>query len=106
MTFISELLLVGFAIASIAITISKSNVTEPLRIQVSRLGRWAEELVYCPYCLSHWLAFGAVWWKWGLLPLDQFIIASFGLVTIASLASLGIIWLFLALNRLDSEENE
>jgi len=106
MHLLVEMLLIGLAVASITMTVSTSNVMEPWRIQVSKLGRRARELIHCPYCLSHWLAFVVVWGKFGLLPLERFILISFGIVTIASLASLGIAQLFLALDEIDSEENE
>jgi len=106
MPLLFEMLLIGLAIASITMTISKSNVMEYLRTQVSKLGGWAEDLIHCPYCLSHWFAFVIVGWEFGLLPLERFILISFGIVTIASFASLGIARLFLALNELDSEEIE
>lgn len=106
MPLLFEMLLIGLAIASITMTISKSNVMEYLRTQVSKLSYWVGELIHCPYCLSHWFAFAAVWWKFGLLPLERFILISFGVVTIASLASLGIAQLFLTLDKIDSEEIE
>ena len=100
-TMFIEMLLLGLAIASITMTITKSNVMESFREQISKLGRWARELVHCPYCLSHWLAFAVVGGKFGLLPLGQFVLVSFGVITIASFASLGIAALFLALDALD-----
>ena len=106
MSLLFEMLLIGLAVASITMTISKSNIMEYSRTQVSKLGWWAEELIHCPYCLSHWFAFGVVWWKLGLSPLECFILVSFGVVTIASLASLGIAQLFLTLNKIDLEEIE
>jgi hypothetical protein len=106
MQLLFEMLLIGLAVASITMTISMSNLMEPLRVQVSKLGRWARELIHCPYCLSHWFAFAVVWGKFGLFPLGRFILTSFGVVTIASLAALGIAQLFLTLDEIDSEENE
>lgn len=106
MTLLFEMLLIGLAIASFTMTIAKSNVMECLRTQVSKLGRWARELIHCPYCLSHWVAFTVTWWKFGLWPLERFILISFGVVTITSFASLGIANLFLTLDEIDSEEVE
>jgi hypothetical protein len=51
----TEMILLGLAIASITMTVTKSNVMAYPRDQVSKLGRWAEDLAHCPYCLSHWL---------------------------------------------------
>ena len=97
----TEMIWLGLAIASITMTITKSNVMEYPRNQISKLGRWSEGLAHCPYCLSHWLAFAVVWGKFGPLPLGQFVLVSFGVITIASFASLGIAALFLALDALD-----
>lgn len=97
----TEMILLGLAIASITMTITKSNVMEYPRDQVSKLGRWVRELVHCPYCLSHWLAFAVVWLEFGPLPLGQFVLVSFGVITIASFASLGIATLFLVLDALE-----
>jgi hypothetical protein len=106
MLLLFEMLLIGLAISSITMTISKSYVMEPLRVQVSKLAPWAKVLIHCPYCLSHWLAPFVVLFKLGLVPLMQFILVTFGVITIASIASLGVAQLFLALDEIDSEEME
>jgi hypothetical protein len=97
-----EILITGLAVSSISMTISLSNSTKWARDLVSKLGRWPRELVQCPYCLSHWLAAGFVGGQMGLLPWWEFIITAFGVITIASLASLGIANLFITLY--DTEE--
>ncbi len=104
MTQLLEILFIGLAVASLSMTVAKSNVTERVRKQVSRLGHWASELIHCPYCLSHWFAFVLVWWRIGGCPGDVFVLTVFGVVTISSLASLGIARLFLALDEIDYEE--
>ena len=106
MDLLLNILLFGLAVASITMTVAKSNVMEWPRTQVSKLGRRAEELIHCPYCLSHWLSLGVVWWEFGTLPLGRFILTVFGTITVASLASLGIAWLFLALDEIDRPEDE
>ncbi len=106
MDLLFNILLFGLAVASVTMTIAKSNVMEWPRIQVSKLGRWAEDLIHCPYCLSHWLSLGVVWWEIGMLPLDRLILTTFGTITVASFASLGIARLFLALDEIDRPEDE
>jgi hypothetical protein len=103
MTFI-EILLVGCAIASMSMTITKSIIMEYPRNQISRLGVGAREFIHCPYCVSHWLAFIFVACLTGVMPFTQFILLSFALVGVASLVSLGIAHLFLTLDEIDSEE--
>jgi len=99
-----EILFTGLAVSSVSMTIALSNAMKWLREGVSKLGRWPEELIRCPYCLSHWLALGLVWYQMGLAPVVSVAIAIFSVVTIASLASLGIANLFLTLYDAETEE--
>jgi hypothetical protein len=99
-----EILFTGLAVSSISMTIALSNAMKWLREGVSKLGRWPGELIRCPYCLSHWLALGLVWYQMGLTPVVNVAIAVFSVVTIASLASLGIANLFLTLYDAETEE--
>ena len=101
-----DILLTGLAVASISMTVALSNALAGVRETVSKLGRWPRELIHCPYCLSHWLSLGFVSQQMGLWPLSRFILTTLGVVTIASLASLGIGHLFLILDDDSSEENE
>ncbi len=98
MTFI-DILLTGLAISSITMTISESNIMEPLRTFVSKLG--CGKLIHCPYCLSHWFAIAIVWGQQDFFPLTDFSLSVFAVITVASLASLGIAKLFLALDDLE-----
>jgi len=104
MTF-GNLLLLSLAVASISITITKSNAMEWFRKRVSKLGSLVEELFHCPYCLNHWLAtIGvALWFKGSAYELIILIMAT---VTLASLASLGIVYFFLALDALEEGSEE
>jgi len=100
-----NLLLLSLAVASISITITKSNAMAWFRKSISKLGSLVEELVHCPYCLSHWLAaIGVVtWFKGSVCELIVLIMAT---VTLASLASLGIVYFFLALEALEEGSEE
>jgi Protein of unknown function (DUF1360) len=101
MTFI-EILVTGLAVASITMTISQSNVMEYPRTLISKLG--LGKLINCAYCLSHWIGFGIVWMRQDFFPLINFVLTSFAVITVASLASLGIAKLFLALDDLGEIE--
>jgi len=98
-----EIILLALAVSSISVTITKSNAMEWLRQLVSKLGRWPEELIHCPYCLSHWIAAAGV-----LLmaegTLFQILLTIMAVVTLATYASIGIVYYFLTLDTL--EENE
>jgi hypothetical protein len=102
MTF-GDIILLALAVSAASMTITTSNVTEWLRVSVSKLGQRFEELIHCPYCLSHWLA-AIVTVAWFKGPMNEMIVAGFAIVTIASLASLGITHFFLALDALDRSE--
>ena len=105
-SMLALMILAGLAIASLTMTISKSHIMEQPRGWASKLSPWLGSLLRCPYCLSHWIAFGVVWYSVGFFPVGQLILLTFVIVTIASLASLWISHLFLALDELDSEEME
>lgn len=57
----------AFSIGAVAYTISSSKISMPLRLAVARRAivrkskawRWLSDLLSCPYCISHWLAFAA-----------------------------------------------
>lgn len=104
MTF-GEIILLALAISSFSMTVTKANAFDWVRWQVSKLGYWPEELINCPYCLSHWLAIPSVialhHGTW-----TNLVLTIFAVVTLASLASLGITCLFLALNVLDEWSDE
>ena len=102
-----EMIFMALAIASISMTITKSNIMKKPRALISKSGSWTRELIHCPYCLCHWLAAGIVCaFCWGTYPLSTLILMIFGVITLACFGSLGITWLFLALDDLDnSEEN-
>jgi CHASE2 domain-containing sensor protein len=78
---------------------------EWFRRSVSKLGSWAEELFHCPYCLSHWLAIGGVlaWFEDSIFELVIYIMV---VVTLSSLASLGITHFFIALDALEEGSEE
>lgn len=53
----------ALSVGSVAYTIAQTKITRPLHVWVAgRDGaawRWLGSLIGCPYCLAHWLAFGA-----------------------------------------------
>lgn len=52
--------LVSLAVMCIANTISRERIFKPVRDKLGGKDTWAGYLISCPYCLSHWLAFGMV----------------------------------------------
>lgn len=65
---IETAIVLALAIGAVAFTISLTKITRPMRDKLDRAAnvrdskalRWLHSLVTCPYCLAHWLAFGAV----------------------------------------------
>lgn len=55
-----NILVIGICVGTISNTISRTNVFKPLRLAIYRRNLWFGELIRCPYCLSHWVAFAAV----------------------------------------------
>lgn len=101
--FFGDILMLSLAVASASMTIATSNAMEWFRNLVSKLGGWSEELIHCPYCLSHWLA-AIVTVTWLKGTVGELVVAWLATVTLASLASLGITHFFLALDALDRSE--
>lgn len=94
------LLLLSLAIASMSMTIAVSDGMLWFRDLVSRCGRWLEELIHCPYCVSHYLACAGT-----IIFFDgsffELLVIMMALVTLSSFASIGITLLFLTLNKLE-----
>ena len=55
-----ELVVLALAVSALSLTITKAKVTAPVRDWIADRNVWFGDLVSCPYCTSHWLAFGAV----------------------------------------------
>ncbi len=99
----NDIIILALAVSSVSMTCTTSLVTERLRWLVSKLGHRFESLIHCPYCLSHWLS-AIVTLVYVDGPVIELIVTGFAIVTIASLASLGITHFFLALDALDRSE--
>ena len=56
MSWIVDLVMLGLATATVSVTISQSKLFAPVRDKVSAGRPWLGELVSCPYCLGHWVA--------------------------------------------------
>jgi len=60
MTQATEFFVLGAAVAAVAYTLARTKVSEPWRKWIKAKNEWLGNLFGCPYCLSHWLSFGAV----------------------------------------------
>lgn len=50
----------ALSISAVSFTIARTKVSEPFRVWMKRKSSWFGNLFNCPYCVSHWLSFGAV----------------------------------------------
>lgn len=57
---VQQALVLASSIGAAAYTVSSTEITKGLRSAVVKRSLWLGKLITCPYCLSHWLAFGAV----------------------------------------------
>jgi hypothetical protein len=78
----------AFAVASISMTLAKSQAFAWARDMVPGNWKWLKELVNCPYCTSHWVAIALVLAYRPVLlqawfPLDL-VVSAFVVVTLAA----------------------
>ena len=57
---ITQFLLLGICCGTISYTLTKGSIFGPLREWVIMRSLWLGKLIMCPYCMSHWVAFGAM----------------------------------------------
>lgn len=53
----TTLLLLALAVSSASFTISTTSIFKGFREKVSSYHHKLEELIHCPWCLSHWITF-------------------------------------------------
>lgn len=57
---ITHFYLLGLCCATISYTLTKGSIFGPLRVWVIERSLWLGKLMSCPYCMSHWIALGAM----------------------------------------------
>lgn len=77
----------ALAIAAISITISQTYIFKSFR---NILPNFLKKLFSCPYCLSHWLSFLAVYLFIPGCTIPEFLMLSFVLVGLSSILALPI----------------
>jgi hypothetical protein len=89
---IYTVIVLAFAVSSISMTLSKARIFKPIRRWINARNKWLGELVDCPYCTIHWVAFAAiaiyrpVVVVSGLRILDLFV-SAFVVIAVASVVS-------------------
>lgn len=100
MAALTQIFILGLAVGAAALTISKSKVFYAFRVWLMKRNRFLGDLINCPYCTGHWLAFAAVAFfqprpvSSGFLLVDL-AAAAFAIIAIAAFTS-GLIYLALA----------
>ena len=57
---IIQFLLLGICCGVISFTITKGSIFRNFREWVIKRNSWFGQLIICPYCMSHWVAFFAM----------------------------------------------
>ncbi len=55
-----SIIALSVAVATIAITCTKTKISKPVRQWITKKSTWFGDLVSCPYCFGHWVSFVAV----------------------------------------------
>lgn len=83
--------IIALTCSGIAMSFTQGSMFDPIRAWIMSENKLLGDLFKCFFCLSHWLAFAAVaiYQPRPLrsTPLADFIVASFTIVTLATLAS-------------------
>jgi ABC-type phosphate/phosphonate transport system permease subunit len=56
---IVTVVVLALAVSAASMTLTKAKLFSPIRDRIDNRSEWFGELVGCPYCMSHWLAFAA-----------------------------------------------
>lgn len=83
-----QFLLVAMAVASNSITITKSSLFRSVRVKLDKI-----KVLKCPYCLNHWLSFLGVALYLDPINFGDFMLKSFGLITLSSILALPLLLL-------------
>lgn len=59
-TSLIDIGVLSLAISALSLTITKASIFRPARRRIADKNAWLGDLITCPYCMSHWLAFAAV----------------------------------------------
>lgn len=88
--------LIAAAVASTSITISKTLIFKFFRERVP----WPlKKLLHCPYCLSYWLSFFAIYFLFPWSGYLELIINTMAMVTVSSIVAFPILLYLKALDE-------
>lgn len=78
---------IALVVASVSFTITVTSVFKWLRELVSSIHPKLEELIHCPYCLSHYIAALLIWLTDFIYPLTNSLLLNF-LLTLFSVVGI------------------
>jgi hypothetical protein len=89
MLVIEQILWLSLATAAISLTITRARIFEEVRVGIDSVSEWLGDLIHCPYCTSHWIAFAfCVWYKPRVLQSDWVImdvtLSAFAIIAISA----------------------
>jgi hypothetical protein len=105
-----EIIEIGYlsmATSTISLTITRAKVSRPLRGWVTRRNNFFGEMITCPYCTSHWIAFilCAIYHP-RPFPVNPFIDWFIASMTVVMLASVLSKWVFKSIVTLTATKEE
>lgn len=81
---IIQLFLISLAISAISYTISRTEIFKPIRKLICSRLNWLGKLISCPYCLSHWVSFGMIFYFYKTISFEVFIL-TFAMVALSAI---------------------
>lgn len=79
-----ELVIISLAVSSASYSISRTEIIKPIRLLICQGWPWAGKLISCPYCLSHWISFGTIFYFYKTLSIEV-VILTFAMITLSAI---------------------
>lgn len=80
---IESLLILALCVSSASFTITTTSIFKEVRECVSNIHHKFEELIHCPWCLSHWITFVLLLMTWDWVQITNWAFVNFLLTTFA-----------------------
>ena len=79
-----ELIIISLAVSSASYSISRTEIFKPIRLRICKAWPWAGKLISCPYCLSHWISFGSMFYFYKTFSVEVLIL-TFAMITLSAI---------------------
>jgi hypothetical protein len=84
------LFILALCVSSASFTISTTSIFKEVREKISGYHHKLEELIHCPWCLSHWITFVILFSTWSWIGITGIGIVDFLMTTFAITCMSGI----------------